>query len=76
MGNVRWLKVPCHACGEELNTWDVRVSHALGYKHVVCERCVAKEYDKTVAEVRDIMEENFGMKCTVVNIMDTELKDN
>lgn len=62
MGKVRWLKVPCHVCGEELNTWDLRISHALGYQHVTCEKCVAKEYGKSVQEVRDIMEDHFGLK--------------
>lgn len=35
---------------------------ALGYKHLTCEQCVAKEYGKDVEEVRDIMEDFFGIK--------------
>ena len=62
MAHVKWLHIPCHSCGEELNTWDMRISHALGYEHIVCERCVAKEYGKDVQEVRAIMEDHFGLK--------------
>lgn len=62
MGKVQWLKIPCHVCGEELNSWDKRISHALGYKQITCEKCVAKEYGKDVQEVREIMEDFFGMR--------------
>ena len=62
MAHVKWLHLPCHVCGEELNTWDMRISHALGYEYITCEKCVAKEYDKSVEEVRSIMEEHFGLK--------------
>ena len=62
MAHVKWLYIPCHSCGEELNTWDMRISHALGYQHIVCEKCVAKEYGKDVQEVRAIMEDHFGLK--------------
>lgn len=41
---VRWLEEYCHVCGRQLNSWDARVSKALGYKHKLCERCVAEEY--------------------------------
>lgn len=58
---VRWLGIPCHVCGHELNSWDIKVSHALGYKTETCEKCVAKEYERSVDEVRSIMEEHFGM---------------
>ena len=59
---ARWLGVPCHVCGEELNSWDARISKALGYKHQTCEKCVAKEYGRSVQEVRDIMEDFFGIR--------------
>jgi len=62
MAHVKWLHIPCHSCGAELNTWDMRISHALGYEHIVCEKCVAKEYGKDVQEVRAIMEDHFGLK--------------
>ena len=41
---VRWLEEYCHVCGRQLNSWDAQVSKALGYKHKLCERCVADEY--------------------------------
>lgn len=41
---VRWLEEYCHVCGRQLNSWDARVSKALGYKHKLCERCIADEY--------------------------------
>ena len=50
MAHVKWLHLPCHVCGEELNTWDMRISHALGYEHITCEKCVAKEYGLSVPE--------------------------
>lgn len=62
MTKVRWLDAHCHACGRQLNSWDERVCKALGYKHMICEECVAKEYGKDVEEVRDIMEDFFGMR--------------
>ena len=59
---VQWLDAPCHVCGGRLNSWDKRVSKAVGYKHITCERCIAKEYDKTVEELRGIMEDYFGVR--------------
>lgn len=52
----------CNACGQELTSWDLRCSKALGYKQPVCETCIAKEYDKTVEELRNTLEGHFGMK--------------
>ncbi len=61
---LRWLDENCHVCGEQLNSWDARCSKALGYKHKMCERCIAKEYDRTVDDVRQIMMDWFGeMPC-------------
>ena len=62
MAHVKWLHLPCHVCGEELNTWDMRISHALGYEHITCEKCVAKEYGLSVTEVRKTLEEHFGLQ--------------
>jgi predicted amidophosphoribosyltransferase len=52
----------CNSCDTELTSWDLRCSKALGYKHGVCENCIAKEYDKTIEELRDTLEEYFGMR--------------
>lgn len=54
--------IPCPVCGaERTNSWEKRISHALGYKAIVCEACIAKEYDVTVNELRTTMEEHFGL---------------
>lgn len=52
----------CHSCGKELTSWDARCSKALAYKNPVCETCIAKEYDKTVDELRGTLEDYFGMR--------------
>ena len=57
----RLLDEYCHSCGKQLNTWDARCGKALKYKHAVCEDCICKEYGLTENELRDIMEEHFGM---------------
>ena len=60
---VHWLDDHCHDCGSQLNSWDVKVSKALGYlKYHCCEKCIAKEYDRTLPELRNVMEEYFGMR--------------
>lgn len=59
---LRWLGKPCHACGEEVNSWDARISRVLAYKNTTCEKCIAKEYGKDVEEVRGIMEDFFQMR--------------
>lgn len=59
---LRWLGKPCHACGAELNSWDERICKALGYRHMVCESCVAKEYGQSVEEIRETLEDFFGMR--------------
>ena len=59
---LHWLpEVACNNCSEEVNSWDKRCSRALGYKFIVCETCIAKEYDVTVQELRAIMQDHFGL---------------
>ncbi|TQI68587.1 hypothetical protein [Clostridium sp. KNHs216] len=60
--HVKWLDKYCHLCGEQLNSWDLRCSKALAYKNPHCERCIAKEYDKSIEEFRDTLENYFGMR--------------
>ena len=62
MTRVKWLDKECNSCGARLNSWDARVSKALAYKYPCCESCIAKEYDKTPGELRDQMENFFGMR--------------
>lgn len=52
----------CNSCGEQLNTWDARLSKALAYKYPVCEKCIAKEYDRDVEWLRSYFERVFGMR--------------
>jgi len=62
MGKGRTLHIPCGNCGAELNTWDARVSKALGYRNIiVCEKCICEEYGVTKDELRDAMNERFGL---------------
>lgn len=59
---LRWYDdILCPACGERTNSWEKRISRALGYQSIVCERCIAEEYGLTVAELRDTMENHFGL---------------
>lgn len=61
-GVLSWYDIPCPACGAvQTNSWDKRISRALGYKHIVCEACIAREYGQTVDELRDVMENHFGL---------------
>ena len=52
----------CNQCGEQLNTWDLRLSKTLAYKIPVCEKCIAQEYDTEVEALRERMEDYFGMR--------------
>lgn len=52
----------CNGCDCELTSWDLRCSKALAYKNPLCEVCIAKEYDKTTDEIRDALEDYFGMR--------------
>jgi predicted amidophosphoribosyltransferase len=52
----------CHSCDNELTSWDIRCSKALAYKNPICEKCIAKEYDKDIEELRAILEDHFGMR--------------
>ena len=62
MAVLNWYDIPCPICGvEETNSWDKRISRALGYKHIVCEKCIAKEYDVSVEELRAKMKDHFGL---------------
>ena len=62
MTKVQWLDAWCHVCGRQLNSWDRRVSKALCYRNITCEACIAKEYDKDVGELRETLEDFFGMR--------------
>ncbi len=54
-------EVECAICDCEVNSWDKRCSRVLGYKHIVCESCIATEYGETVDSLRFIMRNHFGL---------------
>lgn len=63
MGNVgKKVDEHCNSCSSQLNTWDLRLSKALAYRYPVCEKCIAKEYDREVDEMRSYFERIFGMR--------------
>lgn len=59
---VRWLDESCNSCGEQINTWDKRLSKTLAYQYPLCEKCIAQEYDMEVENLRKKMEDFFGMR--------------
>lgn len=61
MERVRWFNEKCPSCENRVNSWDKRLSKATGYKQIICEKCIAKEYDITVEELRDISARHFGL---------------
>ena len=61
-GVIWYHDTACHKCGTvPVNSWDKRVSRTLGYKHIHCEACIAKEYDISVEELRAVMQEHYGL---------------
>lgn len=50
------------SCDHELTSWDLRCSTALAYKIPVCEHCIATEYGINAKELRDTLEDYFGMR--------------
>lgn len=60
--HVVWFSIPCPVCGKEkTNSWEKKISRALKYNGIVCETCIAKEYDVSVDELRRTMETHFGL---------------
>lgn len=59
---LRWYPdISCPVCGGRVNSWDKRCSRALAYKHIVCEGCIAQEYEIDIEELRDTMQSHFGL---------------
>lgn len=58
---VKWFDEKCPSCDRRINSWDRRLSKALGYKQTVCESCIAEEYDVSVNELRETAEHHFGL---------------
>lgn len=61
MEQLKWLDEECNVCQKQLNSWDAKLSKALMYKHRVCEKCIANEYDMDVDKLRETMQELFGL---------------
>ncbi len=51
-------EVECAICDGEVNSWDKRCSRALGYKHIVCERCIAAEYWRYENSLQKVLDGN------------------
>ena len=62
MARLKWLDEYCNKCGNQINSWDARLSKALAYRFPCCEACIAVEYDMTADELRDRMEDYFGIR--------------
>jgi len=60
--NAKRIEESCNICGQQLNSWDARLSKTLAYKIPVCEECIAKEYDVETDALRSRMEDFFGMR--------------
>lgn len=58
---VRWLNENCISCGSRLNSWDAKLSKTLQYQKKKCEKCISKEYGISTDELRNTMQELFGM---------------
>ena len=59
---VKWLDENCNCCGNQLNSWDAKLSKTLMYKYKVCEKCIAKEYGMETDKLRDTMKELDGLR--------------
>jgi hypothetical protein len=59
---VKWLDEYCAVCGRQINSWDKRCDKALCYKKPTCESCIAKEYDLDTEDLRQELQEVFGMR--------------
>ena len=71
---IRWYDDPVRARAHRLShIWSMSLWHGSGpppnthcssasrYKAIVCEECIAKEYGLTVEELRNVMQEHFGL---------------
>ena len=61
MEHVKWLDEHCNVCGNQLNSWDAKISKTLQYKYKCCEKCIAKEYDIEIPKLRDTMKDLYGL---------------
>lgn len=58
---MRQLKETCHKCGEQMNTWDMRLTKTFK-TYNTCENCFCKIYDMDRDAFRRHMEEYLDMR--------------
>lgn len=52
MKSLKWLDEACNNCGQQINSWDKRISKVLAYRYPCCEACIAREYDMDIDVLR------------------------
>ena len=62
MAKLKWLDSYCNKGGNQISSWDARLSKALAYKYLCCESCIAVGYGMTAEGLRDRMEDYFGIR--------------
>lgn len=58
---VKWLDEECETCGEQMNSWDKRLSKTFKVKNT-CEKCFCSIYDLEKMSFRKRMEDFFGIR--------------
>ena len=61
MKSLKWLDEACNNCGQQINSWDKRISKVLAYRYPCCEACIAREYDMDIDVLRERMEHYLGI---------------
>ena len=62
MKSLKWLDEACNNCGQQINSWDKRISKVLAYRSPRCEACIAREYDMDIDVLRERMEHYLGIR--------------
>ena len=62
MKSLKWLDETCNNCGQQINSWDKRISKVLAYRYPCCEACIAREYDMDIDVLRERMEHYLGIR--------------
>jgi hypothetical protein len=61
MEKVKWLDEYCHRCGEQMNSWDMRLTKTFKVRNT-CESCFCRIYDMERDDFRTSMENFFDMR--------------
>ena len=62
MKSLKWLDAASNNCGQQINSWDKRISKVLAYRYPCCEACIAREYDMDIDVLRERMEHYLGIR--------------